>query len=547
MFVRQFRVSRLRVSMLAGALFLIAASTAGAAPRESFPVARPALDAVVHAPLADQPCLTARASALRISTLLRGRVAEVPEQVWQATDGVTVRYTTGEAAFDRVAPTDRDGDGRPDVAQAAVRGLTQARELLVSRLQLRAPEQIDVRLLELGDEIDGYVSDGDGRTGRVTLVLEASPRGPVETVRRAAIHQFAHSVASALHPRFPGEWAEAFATWTVLHIDGRPDIRTAELISRRTAALGDGLFTSEMSLAGGNAIWFSFVEQTRGLAAIRVTLEELAAENGPAALDRALRRLDAGGLAEAFREFQLWTLLVGDRADRFHFPFASRLREPGFASTSDGMPALSVQGDPALAVWGATRVRILPDATNGAMRVHFEGEFSAAWQADLILFEPSGEKRRLSLDLTPEGRGDVAVPLERVEEAWLLVRHLGAEDVGPRRYTWAVHRERDYPFVLVAIEARQAGDGAGVVVAWETASEVDLVGFNIVRVRETGGRPVTVNPIRMPALGDETNATSYEYFDATADPDLTYVYHVEGVTRHGLTRTSESAIVRSRD
>src|SRR6185295_19923568 len=106
----------------------------------------------------------------------------------------------------------------------------------------------------------------------------------------------------------------------------------------------------------------------------------------------------------------------------------------------------SIQADPPLATWGATQVRIRPDAHEGGLRVHFEGEIGAHWQADLILLENGGALRRLTLDLGNEGRGEGRVPLGEVSEAWLLVRNLGSEDGAARRYTYSARREPDYPF-----------------------------------------------------------------------------------------------------
>ena len=86
----------------------------------------------------------------------------------------------------------------------------------------------------------------------------------------------------------------------------------------------------------------------------------------------------------------------------------------------------------------------------------------------------------------------------------------------------------------------------GVELRWETLSEQDLVGFNVLRSREDGGVAVAVNPVWIPALGDRMNSTAYHYLDATAEPGIAYVYRIQGITKHGLTRRTEAVVVRRR-
>ena len=77
-----------------------------------------------------------------------------------------------------------------------------------------------------------------------------------------------------------------------------------------------------------------------------------------------------------------------------------------------GLPALSVQADPAVAPWGATQVRIAPDVHEGGLSLRFEGEIDARWEADLLLIDAVGTVRRLALEPSPEGWAENTVPLE---------------------------------------------------------------------------------------------------------------------------------------
>jgi hypothetical protein len=278
---------------------------------------------------------------------------------------------------------------------------------------------------------------------------------------------------------------------------------------------------------------------------VRVAIAELAAgAPPPAAFERAVGGAGGIDLAGAFREFHLWALLVGTRADRFHFPFASDLAGPRFVSEAEGLPALSIQADPAVAAWGAVQIRIRPEPPRGGMRIRFEGEFAGRWEADVLLIGRDGTKRRLPVALI-EGRGESVFPADALSEVVLLVRQLSSEDRVARRYTYAVHAERGYPVELVALDVAAAGGPAdGVAVTWETASEQDLIGFNVLRSREEGGPAVRVNPVWIPALGDASNATAYRYLDRTVEPGVRYDYRVEAITRDGLTSVSDPVVHR---
>ena len=171
------------------------------------------------------------------------------------------------------------------------------------------------------------------------------------------------------------------------------------------------------------------------------------------------------------------------------------------------------------------------------MRIYFEGDFGGRWQADLLLIGRDGTKLRLPLEVSAEGRGSATVPVDDVAEGFLLLRNVAGEEVPPRRYTYAAEIERGYPFEIVSIEATPAE--RGVELRWETASEQDLLGFNVLRVREQSGPVVVVNPVWIPALGDRSNPTVYHYLDAAALEGVAYVYRVQGITRDGLTRASD--------
>jgi hypothetical protein len=179
------------------------------------------------------------------------------------------------------------------------------------------------------------------------------------------------------------------------------------------------------------------------------------------------------------------------------------------------------------------------------VRIRFEGEFNATWAADLLLLEPGGPLRRVPIALSDEGHGEITVPLGGIGETWLLVRNLGSEDGAPRRYSYSAHLEVGYPFEIATFDVTPAEhSGKGVGIHWETRSERELIGFNILRVREDGGQEVVVNPVWIPALGEPDEATSYDFFDSTARPGIGYLYRIQGITKDGLSSLSDPVVVR---
>lgn len=454
--------------------------------------------------------------------------------------GIVIRLDAGAPRVTSIGPNDGFAGGRVDLVKSASEGLNQARALLVGQLDLPAPRLSEVVIAELGDRVDGFFVPGRGRSRTGKLVLDATPSSGPDGLRRAAIRQYAYATAVGLNYGLPSGWAEAFATWAAISIDGL-DAADEPILSARLQGLDAGLFAPTPELAAGNALWFAFAEQAYGRNAVRLMVQELSGVQPMAlALDRAVRRASDHDLATAFGEFHLWSVLTGVRSDGHHFTFADRLEFPGFATQSRGLPALSVHGESPVGALGATQILLLPQESHGGMRVHFEGDLTADWNVDLVLVSQRGVKHRVPLALTTERRGEIIVPLGDLHEAWLLVRNVGSDDGGAHRYTYLATYEPDFPFEMSDLYARrQDASPDRVVVAWDTEVERDLVGFNILRRVEHGDAEQAVNPVWIPALGGFSDETSYRYVDRTAEPGVSYVYRIQGITTSGLSSYSE--------
>ena len=405
--------------------------------------------------------------------------------------------------------------------------------LLLEGYGLPDPERLTLVLAAVGSGADGYLIPGEDGAGLV-MVLDYPARS--ERLARAAVHQYAHAVALSGPSPIPAGWAEAFAIWTGIRRTGYPTQSDMKILEYRRDHLHEGLDSRDLELSAGNALWFLYLDEAFGPESVRLTLEELRREAANDALDLGVRRAAGYSFREAFRDFHLWSVLTGTRSTGQHLRFAHVLSEPLFASSAESYPALSVHADPPVASTGATQVLLLGDgAETGGLVIRFEGEWNADWDADVLLVRKDGVMHRVPIVLAADGRGETTLPLAGMHEAVLLIRNLNPRSSADQHYTWAAHRETAYPFELSSLEAQPANQGpAGILIAWETESEQDLVGFNILRVLESGGGPVRINPIRVPAIGDPASATSYQYMDRNAEPGRTYIYRLEGITGDGL-------------
>ncbi|MBU0492022.1 MAG: hypothetical protein KKA73_03100 [Chloroflexi bacterium] len=85
-----------------------------------------------------------------------------------------------------------------------------------------------------------------------------------------------------------------------------------------------------------------------------------------------------------------------------------------------------------------------------------------------------------------------------------------------------------------------AVQGQAIVLTWETALEVDVLGFHVYRAEAPAAEPTRLTPALLPAhQTGGTGGSAYTYVDETAAPDITYTYWLEvvdlsgGATRYG--------------
>ena len=547
--------SRMRARTFIPTAGLILAASAAATPAADLVTAKPttrllAMTTLTGGAAVPGTCITpsiqsvrsdpqhATAAARRAVNWLAADAALSNERRTTDSEGTTVRFTTDRGSLDRVEPTDENGNGSPDIVDAAAQGVARAERLLVGQLELPNPGPIEIVLARLGSGVEGFSAASPARPGGNRLWLDAVGRGGVAGIRRTAEHQYAHLVA-ALAGLDPA-WGESLAAWTTMAVEGGPDAGILTAINRRLASSGAGLLVDDLELATGNAAFLAYLEEADGAAAVKVAVDELG-KGAPAsiALDRALRRVAGQPLDEALRDFQIWSILTGVRDDHRHFSFAPRVSAPPFATTVDDLPVLSVQADPEIAPLGSAAVLIHAPDRNGGLNVRFEGDATGRWGVDLLLVRIDGTMHRVPLALDADQSAEMTVPLQDVFETLLLVRNLDGEGKAARRYTWGAQVEKRFPVEISDLHVESAG-ASGARVSWQTDSESGILGFNVLRSRDDGGHSVRINPVWIPAVGRQETPAAYSFLDPGAVPGIAYRYRIEAVTPEGLTSRSDA-------
>ncbi len=88
--------------------------------------------------------------------------------------------------------------------------------------------------------------------------------------------------------------------------------------------------------------------------------------------------------------------------------------------------------------------------------------------------------------------------------------------------------------VVVLSSFTATGHDGHVLVAWETASEIDNDGFNLWRSEAAEGEYAKLNTHLIPARGGPTTGASYSYDDEAVTNGVTYRYKLEDVDLYGV-------------
>ena len=93
----------------------------------------------------------------------------------------------------------------------------------------------------------------------------------------------------------------------------------------------------------------------------------------------------------------------------------------------------------------------------------------------------------------------------------------------------------DYPMAVDLAGFSAAWQGDAVAVTWETAQELDNLGFNLYRSESETGPWVKLNAELIPTqVPGAVSGAVYEWLDANVTPGATYFYRLEDVDIYGL-------------
>jgi len=98
-----------------------------------------------------------------------------------------------------------------------------------------------------------------------------------------------------------------------------------------------------------------------------------------------------------------------------------------------------------------------------------------------------------------------------------------------------------HPTVVDLISFTATGQDDSVLVEWETAQEIDNLGFNLYRTSDPGGSYTKLNSSLIPGLISSVSGQQYAYIDRHVTRDVLYYYLLEDVDLSG-TRTMHGPI-----
>jgi len=101
----------------------------------------------------------------------------------------------------------------------------------------------------------------------------------------------------------------------------------------------------------------------------------------------------------------------------------------------------------------------------------------------------------------------------------------------------------ELPVTLSAFCATATSDG--MLLFWQTESEVDNLGWNIYRSTSRDEEYQRINSRLLPGAGNSAMMKQYKYIDETSEAGVTYFYYLEDVDIYG--RKNKSEIIQSSD
>jgi hypothetical protein len=99
--------------------------------------------------------------------------------------------------------------------------------------------------------------------------------------------------------------------------------------------------------------------------------------------------------------------------------------------------------------------------------------------------------------------------------------------------------------ISLVIHALIYFDKAKVTVEWTTASELDTVGFNLLRAETQNGPFEQINSNFIPAGSDPLTGSNYTFIDSSVQNGITYYFMLEEIEVTGETRHHGPIVVKA--
>src|SRR5260221_308872 len=306
-------------------------------------------------------------------------------------------------------------------------------------------------------------------------------------------------VAATRDGHFAIHYSDAAATFG-LRAAGMDDFGAiSALLAARQAAPGRALASDDLQLMQGAILWPLFLAERSGDPSI---VRQIWTESGArgldalAAADQVLRRSPGGSLAEAFREYTLWNLFTGERDDGRHYPSGRLLPGPSVAPLGAAIP---INLDPVEPL-GSVAFHLPGDHVRGCLDFEVRAEGGMPSVDLLISYRTESQGPVLvQVPLGPDGRGRASIPWSDAREAFILFRNGAPPGAAIARFELRGVRDPYAPVDLASLAADALG--GSLVLRWTTASETDMIGWNVYRGGSPAGAVVTLHTVDAPGFG----------------------------------------------
>ena len=100
--------------------------------------------------------------------------------------------------------------------------------------------------------------------------------------------------------------------------------------------------------------------------------------------------------------------------------------------------------------------------------------------------------------------------------------------------------------LILGVQGWFAYQSPEIVIEWETASELDTVGYNLFRSQAQEDPGAKINPDLIPASVDPLSGKEYSYLDTQVEADQVYYYWLEDVNQLGSTNRHGPIVVEAK-